>query len=138
MEYGSVTWIVAADPEEARVFCECVRTGALKELPELRMTSGRGEHLGQPVSDHAGHEADLRFVRRIAARLALEAVGGAYDRLALMGAPRTLGLLKLALPADVVKRVDVTDPHERMHEEAETLRSRLSAARARTWSQAEG
>ena len=43
MEEGGVTWIITADAAEARVFAERVRSGALWELLELRMTASNTE-----------------------------------------------------------------------------------------------
>lgn len=138
MEPGSVTWIVAADGQEARVFCERARTGPLHELPALRMAAT--EHERAAGSHHRGdqrapqHEPERRFLRRVATRVALEAGKGEFERLVLMGPPRALGFLKMALPPEVVARIDVTDPHARHHDDVDALRQRLRQARARTWS----
>jgi len=151
MDEGGVTWIVAADAVEARIFSERVRSGALRELPELRMSvsdAERGAGRGQRATVHqrsgggrhgAGdaepeHEAERRFLKRVATRLMVSAGRGEFDRLVLMGPPRALGALKKALPPAVAARIDVTDPHERKQDDAETLRHHLRAARARTWS----
>ena len=40
----------------------------------------------------------------------------------------------MALPPELVARIDVTDPHERKHDDPEALRAHLRAARARSWS----
>ena len=151
MDEGGVTWIVAADAAEARIFAERVRAGALRELPELRMSvsdTERGAGRGQRATVHqsvgsgrhgAGeaapaHEVERRFLKRVATRLMLSAGRGEFDRLVLMGPPRALGTLKKALPPAVAARVDVTDPHERRRDDPETLRRHLREARARTWS----
>jgi protein required for attachment to host cells len=151
MDEGGVTWIVTADAAEARIFAERVRAGALRELPELRMSvthTERGAGRGQRATVHqrsglarhgAGevepeHEAERRFLKRVATRLMVSAGRGEFDRLVLMGPPRALGTLKKALPPAVAARIDVTDPHERKQDDAETLRRHLRAARARTWS----
>ena len=133
MDEGGVTWIVTADAAEARIFAERARTGPLKELPELRMAAGHAE-CRPSTDDSAQHEAELRFLRRVATRLALGAARGEFERLALVGPPRALGLLKLALPEAVVKRIDVTDPHERRQDDPDALRRHVREARARTWS----
>lgn len=131
MDQGGVTWILAADATEARVFSEGVRCGPLKELPALRMTAADGERQRWAEGDQGGHTAELRFMRRVAARI----TGGAgeFDRLVLMGPPRALGLMKLALPAEILRRVDVTEPHERRQDDPDALRRHLRDARARTW-----
>lgn len=150
MDQGGVTWIVAADAAEARIFSERVRSGALRELPELRMTisdaergAGRRQtgtvHQRRGVGRHGAgdrspeHEAERRFLKRVATRLMVSAGRGDFDRLVLMGPPHALGALKQALPAAVAARVDVTDPHERRQDDAEALRRHLREARARTW-----
>jgi len=150
MDQGGVTWIVAADAVEARIFAERVRSGALRELPELRMTitdaersAGRRQtgtvHQRSGVGRHGAgdrspeHEAERRFLKRVATRLMVSAGRGEFDRLVLMGPPHALGALKQALPAAVAARVDVTDSHERKQDDAETLRRHLRDARARTW-----
>lgn len=149
MHEDSVTWIVTADAVEARVFAERSWAGELRELPELRMTATEAERSAgrrQSVTVHqrtgmgrhgAGerspeHEAERRFLNRVAARLMLSAGRGEFDRLVLMAPPHALGALKQALPPAVAARVDATDPHERKQDDAETLRRHLRDARART------
>ena len=51
-----------------------------------------------------------------------------------MGPPRALGFLKMALPPELVARIDVTDLHERKQDDPEALRRHLRDARARSWS----
>jgi protein required for attachment to host cells len=138
MDQGSVTWIVTADAQEARVFCERARTGPLHELSGLRMSANDDErtagrhHRGDERAPQ--HEPERRFLRRVATRVALEAARGEFERLVLMGPPRALGFLKMALPPEVVSRIDVTDPHARHHADPEALRQHLRQARARSWS----
>jgi protein required for attachment to host cells len=138
MDDTGVTWVLAADGGEARVFAERVRSGPLKELTELRMQADErrrhGASHGRAGDDRHDHDAERTFLRRVAMRVALGASQGAYARLAVMAPPRALGFLKQALPAEVSRRIDVTDPHARTHEDAEGLRGRLREARARTWS----
>ena len=151
MEEGGVTWIVTADAAEARIFSERVRAGALRELPELRMSvsdaeRGAGRRQVATVHQRAGagrhgagerapeHEAERRFMKRLSTRLMVSAGRGEFDRLVLMGPPHALGALRKALPAAVARRVDVTDPHERRHDDPDELRRHVREARARTWS----
>ena len=151
MDQGGITWIVTADGAEARIFSERVRSGALRELPELRMAvsdaeRGAGRRQVATVHQRAGagrhgagertpeHEAERRFMKRLATRLMVSAGRGEFDRLVLMGPPHALGALKKALPPAVAARVDVTDPHERKQDDPEALRRHLREARARSWS----
>jgi protein required for attachment to host cells len=150
MDLGGVTWIVAADAVEARVFAERVRSGPLRELPDLHMTATdeeRGAGRGQRATVHArmgarrhaaggrdpAHEAEARFLRRVANRLMISAGQGEFDRLVLMGPPHALGALRQALPHGLAARVDVTDAHARKHDDADALREHLREARARSW-----
>jgi hypothetical protein len=104
MEHG-VTWIVAADGAEARVFAEPVRSSPVRELESLRMSAdgvlraGRQQataHGRMGFGRHGGGEADPRraaerqFLKRVARRLALGAGAGAFDGLVLMGPPRAI------------------------------------------------
>ncbi len=148
MDQGGVTWIVTADAIEARVFAERVRSGPLRELPELHMTASddeRGAGRGQRATVHdrhsdrrhgAGgrepnHEAEARFLRRVANRLQLAAGRGEFDHLVLMGPPHALGALRQALPPTLAQRVDATDDHARKHDDLDELRRHVREARAR-------
>lgn len=150
MDQGGITWIVAADAEEARVFSERVRSGPLRELSELHMSATedeRGAGRGQTATVHArtgerrhgaggrepAHEAEARFLRRVANRLMVEAGRGAFDHLVLMGPPHALGALRRALPASLAGRVQAADARARKHDDAEAMRGHLREARARSW-----
>lgn len=150
MDQGGITWIVAADAEEARIFAERVRSGPLRELPHLHMlatdderTAGRGQtatvHARAGERRHGaggrepGHEAEARFLRRVANRLMVEASQGAFDYLVLMGPPHALGALRQALPTSLAGRVETADAHARKHDDAEAMRHHLRDARARSW-----
>lgn len=136
MDQSSVTWIVAADAAEARIFCEQVRTGSLHEFPDLHMSVTDEERTAvrhHRAEDRGGqHEPERRFLGRVAARVALGASQGEFEQLVLMGPPRALGLLKMALPPEVLARIDVTDPHERRQDDPDALRQHLRQARARS------
>lgn len=155
MDHGGVTWVVTADSVEARVFAERVRSGPLRELPELRMAATdaeRGAGRREQATVHArvgswrhtaggretAHEAEVRFLRRVAVALGLAAGRGEFERLVLMGPPHALGTLRQALPDSLATRVDVTDAHARKHDDAETLRVHLREARARSLGPGEG
>lgn len=133
MEDTGVTWIVTADAGSARVFAEPARTGPVRELPDLHFTAHGDElahhahHRGRP---DGGHEGEAKFMRRVANRVALAATDGQFQNLVLMAPPRALGLLRSALPPAVAARIEVTDPHERTHENAESVRRALRHARS--------
>ncbi|HET6970741.1 MAG TPA: host attachment protein [Phenylobacterium sp.] len=147
MDQGGVTWIVTADAVEARIFVERVRSGPVREAAEHRLAatdaereSGRAQRAtahqrtgpGQHASDREpSHEAERRFLKRVATWLGLESSRGAFDRLVLMGPPRALGVLRAALPHGLAAKVETADPHERKRDDAEAVRRHLREARAR-------
>lgn len=148
MDVGGVTWIVTADAVEARIFAERVRSGAVKELEELRMSAtdaerSAGHKQRATVHDRQGHgrhgagensnsdEATRRFLKRVANSLSLAAGKGEFDKLVLMGPPRALGVLKDLLPTQLAAKVETTDPHERKRDTADDVRQHLREARAR-------
>jgi len=151
MDQGGVTWIVTADAHEARFFTERVRAGDVKEMVEQRMTANDAELAAshkQKASVHArhgegrhgagdgalAHEAERRFLRRVATLLTVSAGRGEFDRLVLMAPPHALGVLRQLLSPTVTARLDVSDHHERVGDDAEAIRTHLRQARARTWS----
>ena len=135
MDQGGMTWIVTADAAEARVFCERMRMGPVREVAELRMAATEEErtagqhHRGDQRAPQ--HEPERRFLSRVAGRLAAAAAEGEFESLVLMGPPRALGMLKMALPAAVTERIEVTDPHERKDDDPDAVRRHLGIARAR-------
>ncbi|MEW5686649.1 MAG: host attachment protein [Pseudomonadota bacterium] len=146
MDVGGITWIVAADAVEARVFAERVRSGPVKELASMRMAAtdaergieaGAGPHERhgsgrQGLGEHDdGDKALRRFLRRVSSSLSLAATRGEYDRLVLMGPPRTLGVLRDVLPQALAARVEATDAHERRRDTPDEVRQHLRDARAR-------
>jgi len=147
MEQPSLTWIVAADGSEARIFAEPSRAGPLRELADLRMTADlqdRRRNNGRAtVHDRVGfgrhavgegrpaEAAERRFLEKVAAMIAKEGGQTAFEHLVLMGPPRAIGALRRALPEAVVRRLELTDPHERKGLSAEEIRDCLRAARAR-------
>ncbi|MBL8770901.1 MAG: host attachment protein [Phenylobacterium sp.] len=150
MDPARTTWVVAFDARQARFFVEPARSGPLREIRELRMSAteeerGAGGLQRATVHSRAGagrsaagdrnlaHAAEARFLRRVATRLMVAGGRGDFDHLALMGPPHALGALRKALPAGVAARVEVTDPHARVHEDADAMRQILREARAHAW-----
>ncbi|PZQ65761.1 MAG: hypothetical protein DI570_00470 [Phenylobacterium zucineum] len=136
MDVGGVTWIVAADAVEARVFAERVRSGPVKELTSMRMSATDAERGLEADSGHHerhedGDKALRRFLRRVSSSLSLAATRGEYDRLVLMGPPRALGVLREVLPHTLTARVEATDAHERRRDTPDEVRQHLRDARAR-------
>jgi protein required for attachment to host cells len=148
MELTGTTWIVTADAAEARFFAEPQRAGPVHELAKLHMHAGHEDHAPgrQQVTVHerAGSgrhgagggaspkvEAEERFLKRLAERLAQAAQHKEFDRLVLMAPPQALGLLKHALSPAVAERLEATEPHERVRDGAEEIRRHLRDVRAR-------
>lgn len=148
MDRGGLTWIVAADARQARIFAERIRGGEVIELPARRMRADEGDQPGRhsphgTVHEPAGlgrhgagerdtaRETERRFLKRLAARLVEAAGGGEFDCLALMAPPRALGILRGALPPAVAAKIEVCDPHERRDDGPAEIRLHLRQARGR-------
>lgn len=120
----SVTWILAADHQHARVFANTGPGRGIEPVDGLAM----GGHL--PVSHEAGsHRPDIGFASRggpahgieprstphqdaardfideIASSLAEALSHGGFDRLVVVAPPRALGELRRRLPKAVRERV---------------------------------
>lgn len=148
MQDEGVTWIVAADGAEAKVFEERLKAGPVHELPDWRMTQGGGDfpkasrpgatvhESGGPGRHQSGEhaprqEAEDRFLHRVAEALGQAAGRGAYQHLVLLAPPRALGALRSALPRAAHDRLAGSEPHECVRETADQIRERLRAVRAR-------
>lgn len=148
MELTGTTWIVAADAAAARIFEERLRAGDVREREDLRVRADSSDqpqshrhmatvHEGGGFGRHgagtreASDEAERRFLRRVAESLEAAAKRDAFDRLVLMAPPRALGLLRAELGPACLRRLDVCDPHERVHDDADAIRQRLRDARAK-------
>jgi protein required for attachment to host cells len=137
--------VVVADQSEARLYAADSRVSALKLLatmrnpaawkPERELVSGRGgsklnrtagirQALAPAASAH--RESGERFARAVAVLAGRGLAKG--ERLALVAAPRLLGLITRALPAGVRDRVARTVKRDVVHERAADLRVRLKRA----------
>ncbi|OHB40147.1 MAG: hypothetical protein A2882_12485 [Phenylobacterium sp. RIFCSPHIGHO2_01_FULL_70_10] len=149
MQDEGVTWIVAADGAEAKVFEERLKAGAVHELPDWRMSQSGGDfpkatshgatvhESGGPGRHQSGEhaprqEAEDRFLRRVAEALGQAASRNTYQHLVLMAPPRALGALRSALPKPAHDRLAGSDAHECVREGADQIRERLRAVRARS------
>lgn len=149
MQDEGVTWIVAADGAEAKVFEERLKAGPVHELPDWRMSQAGGDfpkaaRHGATVHESAGvgrhqsgehaprQEAEDRFLHRVAEALGQAASRNTYQHLVLMAPPRALGALRSALPKAAHDRLSGSDPHECVRETADQIRERLRATRARS------
>lgn len=135
MDTQDHTWIVVADGGKARVFEERERHGELKELP-----SWREEHGGEDVSQahrHAAHSgagtpkaaAEAEFLQGLAKAIDTAAHRKAFDKLILVAPPKAMGVLRDALKTEAATRLELTDPHDRTHEDARTLKTHLHKLR---------
>ena len=142
-----VTWIVAADGSQAKVFQESRRGGPVRELADQAMEIegadrpagrshaatvhqrvGPGRHAGK--EEAPAQEAEARFLRRVAERLDAGARRGDFDRLVIMAPPKALGELRSRLTPLLAARLAATEPHNRTGDHAEAIRAHLRKVRA--------
>jgi protein required for attachment to host cells len=134
-----------ADQGEARIYTTDSGVRALKLMatmrnpaawkPERRLVSGRGgsklnrvaglrQALAAPSSVH--RQSGERFARAIAVLAGRQL--SPDEQLALVAAPRLLGLITRALPAGVRARLVKSIARDVIHERAAELRTRLKRA----------
>jgi protein required for attachment to host cells len=134
------TLIVVADGGRARGFAERRRHGPLQELPGWsraappaeRRGRGRGGTTITPGSGRSNADeaspaeaAEARFLDGLAHELEHAAVVGRYERLVLVAPPRALGRLRGGLGPQASRRLEVSDPHDRLSATASEIRARL-------------
>ncbi|WP_304164676.1 host attachment protein [Phenylobacterium aquaticum] len=129
------TWIVVADGGGARVFEERERHGDLHELADWRETHG-----GEDVSTahrHAQHAttnspkaaAEAGFLEDLATHIDVAAGKKAFDKLVIVAPAKALGVLRAALKTEAHERIELTDSHDRTHEDARSLKAHLHKLR---------
>jgi protein required for attachment to host cells len=133
------TLVILADGVQARGLAERRRHGPLAELGSWSLKADEADrHLarthGGSVTDRVGYgrdnvleappaeAAENRFLEGVAERINRSAAAGEFERLVLMAPPRALGVLRQALKPAVLRRIDVTDDHERIKATAEEVR----------------
>lgn len=133
------TLVILADGVQARGLAERRRHGPLAELASWSLKADEADrHLarthGGTVTDRVGYgrdnvleappaeAAEKRFLEGVAERINRSAAGGEFEHLVLMAPPRALGVLRQALKPAVLRRIDVTDDHERIKATAEEVR----------------
>lgn len=120
----SNTWVLVANSSLARILAAPTATGGLEELeclshPASRLRDqdiasdrpgrtfdslGPGRHGKAPEVTPREQEA-IRFAEQVAARLRAAHAAGDFDRLAIVAAPRFLGLLRERLDPQVGKAI---------------------------------
>lgn len=147
MEQSGITWVVAADGAQARIFEERIRAGEVVERKAEAMAQKGGDYphaagSGATVHERAGprrhgaderaprQEAEDRFLARLADQLGKDAQAGAFDELVILAPPRALGALRSALPKAAAQRLAGSSPVECVHEDAAAIRQRLRQTRA--------
>jgi protein required for attachment to host cells len=139
------TWVLAADGRRARVFSEPRRGVALnaewsmeigpEDLFELQDRPPRSfDRVGPGRHSMEGNfdpheEEERRFLRRVANRVAEAAKAKAFDYLALIAAPRALGVLRETLPPAVLAMVTTEAAKDILDEDAQRVRERLMEMR---------
>jgi protein required for attachment to host cells len=143
-----VTWVLVADGAHARLFEERQRTGALHEKADWTMRLQREDRPRAPAhaatvherggtgrhgdKDHApAQEAERRFLARVAEALNAAGVRGEFDHLVIMAPPAALGVLRARLAPRLSGRLEATDPHNRLGDDADAMRAHLRQLRAR-------
>lgn len=142
----TITWIVVANGERARVFEERHHGALLRERPEWERhpTPADQRHakhekatlpsrfgLGRPVVNlyDFADEAERRFLGRLAGDLRRAAAEARYHWLVLIAPPRALGVLRLALGPLADRRVERADARDCVEADLEALRRRLRELR---------
>ena len=144
--YGSCL-VVVADGERARLFEERRRGGPLLEISDRL---GDLSSAGPMASGHSGRVFDRRgngshttggpspadkreaaFVRRLAVRIDTLLSEGEFDDLVVMAAPRALGQLRQSLGADAMRRLRMSDAHDRVAAGSDEIQTALHALRLR-------
>ncbi|MFN3515301.1 MAG: host attachment protein [Phenylobacterium sp.] len=133
------TLVILADGLQARGLAERRRHGPLAELASWSLKADEADrHLarthGGTITDRVGYgrdnvleappaeAAEKRFLEEVAERINRSAAAGEFERLVLMAPPRALGVLRQALKPTVVRRIEVTDDHERIKATADQVR----------------
>ena len=146
MDFGGVTWIVAADGSRARFFEEKRRAGEVEALAAHEMAVAeedrpRSHRHGASVHDRQGpgrhgagersiaDETAQRFLRRVADHLERALGQRSYDQLVLMAPPRALGILKAELSPHVAALVLGAEARDCTREAAKEIRVRLRRLR---------
>lgn len=136
------TLVILADGMQARGLAERRRHGPLSELASWGLKADESErHIarthGGTVTSRVGYgrdnvleappaeAAEKRFLEEVAERINRSAAAGEFEHLVLIAPPRALGVLRQALKPAVVRRIEVTDDHERIRATAEEIRSIL-------------
>jgi protein required for attachment to host cells len=140
------TLVVVADGGGLRAFEEPRRHGPLKERPDWRMRPNPADRRlaytdGGTVTDRMGYgrnnvleappadAAEARFLHDVADRVNRAVAADAIGRLVIIAPPKALGALRGALKPAVLRRIELTDDHDRCAEDAETLRRSLHRLR---------
>lgn len=140
------TLVVVADGGGVRAFEESRRHGPLQERADWRMrpspaerqlayadggaTSGRMAPGRRDVLDAPPAEAaEAQFLREVAERLNRTAAAEGFAHLVLIAPPKALGVLRKHLEAAALRRIELTDDHDRRAENADVLRRTLHRLR---------
>jgi protein required for attachment to host cells len=136
------TWFLLADGRKARAMVEEKRGAPLREdwtmsigpsdvydpqdrPPRSFDRVGAGRHAmdgGRNLRD----EEELKFLKRVADRVAEAAQRHAFEHLVLAAPPRALGALREALPDAVQSRIRAEAAKDIVEEDAGKLRERLT------------
>jgi protein required for attachment to host cells len=136
------TLVVVADGGGARAFMEKVRHGPLTELTSWASIAPKSErnrdsgHSGTVTSRFGygrnrvreispAEAAERNFLVRVAERIGRAAIQGQFEKLVVIAPPKALGILRALMDPAASRRIEVSEPHDRLDDSAEELRQRL-------------
>lgn len=139
------TLVVVADGRRARLFEEPRRGGPLHERQDW-LAGAPAYHPGRAgghgsVHDRMGHgvhavaaetpqdKGEHRFLVDLAHELEVIVRKHDFDRLAIIAAPKALGVLRAALPGGLQRKLRETEPADRVSATVEDLTRALQAIR---------
>ncbi len=147
----AVQWIVVTDQVQARIWSRHPHGADRQEPPTLlesiehpeghlreqdlvsdepgRMTArGRGHTQAMKQRGSAKTTEAHRFAAAIGAHLAAAWEQSLFDEVAVVAAPRWLGILREHLTPEVARRLVATIPHSLMHDRIDDIVARVVAA----------
>lgn len=135
------TLILLADGGRCRGLAEHRRHGPLTEQTDWTHDApeadrhGHGKPGGTSIQPGSGRSnvhdasptdaAETKFLTKLAADLERAATAGQFDHLVVIAPPRALGVLRAALGPQASRRLELSEPHDRLRESAAEIRVRL-------------
>jgi protein required for attachment to host cells len=141
----AVIWVVVANKAETQIYSQQRLRGPLSLIHSMAHPDAKA-HLQDLVSDQPGRvhdrmgparhamepdtgardEGQLRFTREVAEYLTTALRKKEFERIVLMAAPESLGLLRKVLSAEVEKTIIDEIPKDMIGQDAERIQEQLS------------